>query len=259
LIGCFHFISFSLQQQANTQQLTTHNVDDIVISPPCNNQSTIKTFFSVSFQSSIAIGSNLSFDVDCGKRWADCILKARKAAADDHKVQMHLFLPFDQWELQNRYYPIGKGISQGLHEVILTTEISEFLFDRDVKEVAFVFTPEQLEECGAVLQGIDNALVFCFNQKGLKKVMAKTLLPVFPSTHDDLLCPVTQCYMLKVFHDLEYLRTPIYSDWNQVSKLQGDVNHTFNFIPFSSKSWDLFSTKVVWWHGAYAPSLWRAD
>ena len=201
-------------------------------------------FFSVSFRSSIAIGSYFSFDVGCGKRRVSCILEARKAANDDHEVQVNLFLPFDQWELRNRYFPIGEGIGQGLHEVILTTEISEFLFDHDVKEVAFVFTPKQLEEYGAVLQGIDNAFVCRFNQKGFKKVVRKTLSPVFPSKHDGLLCPVTQCYTSKVFHDLEYLRTQIYSDLNRVSELQGDANRTFNRIPFSSESWDYLVLKL---------------
>jgi hypothetical protein len=138
-----------------------------------------KPFFSVSFRSSIAIGSYFSFDVGCGKRRVGRILEARKAADDDHEVKVNLFLPFDQWELRNSYFPIGEGIGQGLHEVILTTEISEFLFDRDVEEVAFLFTPEQLEEYGAVLQGIDNAFVCRFNQKGFKKVVTKTLSPAF--------------------------------------------------------------------------------
>jgi hypothetical protein len=109
------------------------------------------THSSVSFRSSIAIGSYFSFDVGCGKCRDGRILEARKAANGDHEVQVNLFLPFDQWELQNRYFPIGEGIGQGLHEVILTTEISKFLFDRDIEEVAFVFTPKQLEEYGAVL------------------------------------------------------------------------------------------------------------
>jgi hypothetical protein len=157
---------------------------------------------------------------------------------------MNLFLPFDQWELQISYFPIGKGLGLGLHEVILTTEISEFLLDCDIEEVAFVFTPNQLEENGAVLQGMDNAFVCCFNQKGLKKVVTKTLSPAFPSKHDNLLCPVTQCYTSKTFHDIEYLRNQIYSDLNRVSKLQGDANGTFNRIPFSSESWDYLVSKL---------------
>jgi hypothetical protein len=48
----------------------------------------------------------------------------------------------------------------------------------------------------------------------------------------DSLCPVLQCYTSKVFHDMESLRNRIYSDLNQVSELQGDVNCTFNRIPF---------------------------
>jgi hypothetical protein len=196
-------------------------------------------FFSVTFRSSIAIGSYFSFDVGCGKRRVGRILKATKADDDiDHKVQVNLFIPFDQWGLRDSYLPIGGGIGQGLHEVILTTDISEFLFDRDVVAVAFVFTPEQLEEYGAVLQGIDNAFVCRFNQKGSKNVVTKTLSPAFPSKHVDSLCPVKQCYTSKVFHDIEYLRDRIYSDLNRVSELQGFVNRTFNRIPFSSESWD---------------------
>jgi hypothetical protein len=155
-----------------------------------------------------------------------------------------LFLPFDQWELRNSYLPVGKGLGLGLHEVIPTTKISKFLFDRDVEDVAFVFTPDQLEEYGAVLQGIDNAFVCCFNWKGLKKVVTKTLSPAFPSKHDNLLCPVKQCYTSKIFHNMEYLRNQIYSDLNRVSELHGDANRTFNRISFSSKSWDYLVLKL---------------
>jgi hypothetical protein len=43
---------------------------------------------------------------------------------------------------------------------------------------------------------------------------------------------------------MENLRNRIYSDLNQVSELQGDVNRTFNRIPFSPKSWDYFVLKL---------------
>jgi hypothetical protein len=245
LIGGFLIILFSLQQKAkysttnHSQRRWYRNLT--TMQQPNYEQ---KPFFSVSFRASIAIGSYFSFDVGCGKRRVGRILEARKAAADDHIVQVNLFLPFAQWDLRNRYLPIGEGIGQGLHEIILTTEISEFLFDRDVEEVAFVFTPEQLEEYGAVLQGIDNAFVCRFNQKGFQKVVTKALSPAFPSKHADLLCPVTQCYTSKVFHDMENLRNQIYSDLNRVSELQGDVNRTFNRIPFSSESWDYLVLKL---------------
>jgi hypothetical protein len=90
----------------------------------------------------------------CGKRRVGHIIEATKADNDNHKVKVNLFIPFDKWKLQNMYIPIGEGIAQDLHEVILMTKISEFLFDRDAQEVAFVFTPDQLEEYGAFLQGI---------------------------------------------------------------------------------------------------------
>jgi hypothetical protein len=138
---------------------------------------------------------------------------------------------------------IGEGIAKGLQEVILTAEISEFLFDHDVEDVAFVFTPEQLEEYGAILQGIDNAFVCHFTEEGGKK-LTPTLSPAFPSKHADSLCPVLQCYTSKVFHDLETLRNQIFSDLNRVSKLQGDMNRTFNRVPFSPDSWDYFVLKL---------------
>jgi hypothetical protein len=89
------------------------------------------------------------------------------------------------------HLPIGEGIAQGLQDVILTTEIYGFLFDRNVEDVTFVFTPEQLEEYGAILQGINNALVCCFNKAGGKK-LTQTLSPAFPPKHEESLCPVMQ-------------------------------------------------------------------
>jgi hypothetical protein len=148
------------------------------------------------------------------------------------------FLPFDQWELENGYFPIREEIGQGLHEIILTTEISKFLFDLKVEEVAFVFIPEQLEEYRAILQGIDNTFLCCFNQKGLKKVVTKTLLSVFPSKHDNLLCPVTHCYTSKIFHDLENLR--------KSCKVMSIPPSTAFPHSFFFRELGLFSIEVVW-------------
>jgi hypothetical protein len=202
-----------------------------------------RPFFSVSFRSSIAVWSYFIFNEgSCGKQRVSQIISVTKAAYDDHEVKVNR--RFDNWKLRQNHFVIGEGIAKGLHEVVLTTEISEFLFDRDVEDVAFVFTPEQLEEYGAILQGIDNAFVCCFNEEGGKK-LTRTLSPAFPSKHVDSLCPVTQCYTSKVFHDIESLRNQIYSDLiAQVSELQGDINRTFNRIPFSSESWDYLVLKL---------------
>jgi hypothetical protein len=202
-------------------------------------------FFSVSFQSSIAIRSYFCFNVgSSGERRVGRIIEATKVANNDHKVKVNLFIPFEEWDLRDNHFAIGLGIAIGLQEVILTTKISEFLFDRDVAEVAFVFTPEQLEEYGAILQGIDNAFVCRFDLKGQKKLITRTLSPAFPSQHQDSVCPVTQCYSSKVFHDMENLRNRINLDLNRVSELQGDYNCTFNCIPFSSESWDYLVMKL---------------
>jgi hypothetical protein len=205
---------------------------------------TQRPFFSLSFRSSIAVGSYFVFNVgSCGKRRVGRIIAVTKADNDDHEVKVNIFIPFNEWKLRHKHFSIGEGLAKGVQEVVLTTEISEFLFDRDVEDVAFVFTPGQLEEYGAILQGIDNAFVCRFDEEGGNK-LTKTLSPAFPSKHDDALCPVTQCYTSKVFHDLESLRNRIYSDLNRVSELQGDVNRTFNRIPFSSESWDYFVLKL---------------
>jgi hypothetical protein len=43
---------------------------------------------------------------------------------------------------------------------------------------------------------------------------------------------------------MESLCNQIYSDLNRVSELQGDMNRTFNRIPFSPESWDYFVLKL---------------
>jgi hypothetical protein len=201
-------------------------------------------FFSANFRAAIAVGSYFIFNEgSCGKRRVGRIISATKAANDDHEVKVNLFIPFNEWKLHHKHFAIADGIAKGLQELIITTEISEFLFDRDVEDVAFVFTPEQLQEYGAILQGIKNAFVCRFNEAGGKK-LTQTLSPAFPSKHADSLCPVLQCYTSKVFHDLETLRNQIFSDLNRVSKLQGDMNRTFNRVPFSPDSWDYFVLKL---------------
>jgi hypothetical protein len=89
-------------------------------------------FFSVSFQASIAIGSYFSFDVGCGEGCVGRILQAAKANHEDHEVKVNLLVPFEEWKLRHQHFPIGEGIAVGLQEVVLTTEIAKFLFDRDV-------------------------------------------------------------------------------------------------------------------------------
>jgi hypothetical protein len=203
-----------------------------------------RPFFSVNFRAAIAVGSYFLFNVgSCGERRVCRIIEATKAANNDHEVKVNIFIPFNEWKLHHRHFAIAEGIAKGLQELIITTEISGFLFDRDVEDVALVFTPEQLEEYGAILQGIDNAFICRFNEAGGKK-LTQMLSQAFPSKHADSLCPVLQCYTSKVFHDMESLCNRIYSDLNRVSELQGDVNCTFNRIPFSAESWDYFVLKL---------------
>jgi hypothetical protein len=110
-----------------------------------------RPFFSVSFRASIAVGSYFVFNVgSCGKQRVGCIIEAEKASGNDHEVKVNIFIPFDEWKLRHKKIAIGEGIAKGLQEIVFTTEISEFLFDRDVEDVAFIFTPEQLKEYGSL-------------------------------------------------------------------------------------------------------------
>jgi hypothetical protein len=139
---------------------------------------TQRPFFSLSFRSSIAVGSYFVFNVgSCGKRRVGRIIAVTKADNDDHEVKVNIFIPFNEWKLRHKHFSIGEGLAKGVQEVVLTTEISEFLFDRDVEDVAFVFTPGQLEEYGAILQGIDNAFVCRFDKEGGNKLTKHFLQP----------------------------------------------------------------------------------
>jgi hypothetical protein len=71
-------------------------------------------------------------------------IEATKADNNDHEVKVNVFIPFDDWKLRHNHFAIGEGIAKGLQEVVLTTEISAFLFDHDVEEVAFVLLKKLL-------------------------------------------------------------------------------------------------------------------
>ena len=157
-----------------------------------------RPFFSSSFRSSIAVGSYFIFNVgSCGKQRVGRIIEATKADEDDYEVKVNIFIPFDNWKLHQNHFAIGEGIAKGLQEVILTTEISKFLFDRDVEDVAFVFTPEQLEEYGAILQGIDNVFV-CRYYDNEEEVKDGDIVP-FPSMIKAE-CPVPRCFLSRLFY-----------------------------------------------------------
>jgi hypothetical protein len=68
-----------------------------------------------------------------------------------------------------------------------------FSFDDDVKDLAFVFTEDQLVESGAYLDSIANAYICRFQENGDK---VKALLP-FPCMHP--FCPLPQSFTAKVF------------------------------------------------------------
>jgi hypothetical protein len=76
------FPLFALITTTNTQQQTTHNVHEIVgLSSWFIYQ---RPFFSVSFQSSIAVGSYFIFNVgSCGKPHVGHIIEATKADKED--------------------------------------------------------------------------------------------------------------------------------------------------------------------------------
>jgi hypothetical protein len=87
-----------------------------------------------------------------------CIIKATKTDVG-WLVDANLFINFDAWPSNYDDITIGEGCH--IKELVLTSKTIEILFDKNTYDLAFVFTPEQLQRYGALLQGIDNAYVCC--------------------------------------------------------------------------------------------------
>jgi hypothetical protein len=114
-------------------------------------------FFLSTFQCSIAIGSFFIFTRpdDRRKQLVGQIVKATKSVdqdqddKEDHAVTVNLFLSFDEWPPKTTLHPIKEVLGKNLHEVVLTSHTCEFLFDRDVCDIGFVFTTFELARRGA--------------------------------------------------------------------------------------------------------------
>jgi hypothetical protein len=167
-----------------------------------------KPFFSSIFCCSIAIGSTFIF-----KRSSDHLKKslvvgqiidATKVGEDDHEVTVNVFLSFDDWPPNKTLYPIKEGLGKNLQEVVLTSERDTYIFDRDVYDIAFVFSTFELNKRGAILQGIDNVFV-CRYYDDEEEVKDGAIVP-FPSMIKAK-CPVPRCFLSWVF--FRYRNSPL--------------------------------------------------
>jgi hypothetical protein len=206
-----------------------------------------KPFFSSIFCSPIAIGSTFIFirpsnrnrnnkHLEVGR-----IINARKVADDDHEVTVNVYIHFDDWPPNATLYPIKEGSGKNLHEVVLSSKTSLFIFDRDVYDIAFIFTTFELSKRGAILQGIDNVFVSRYYDDEAE-VQDGELVP-FPSMIKGR-CPVPQCFLARVFLDIETLRSQIYFDLNRRGEQQGELTKTFNHLPFTWESWQYLKFKL---------------
>jgi hypothetical protein len=121
-----------------------------------------KPFFSSIFRCPIAIGSFFIFRTpnNHSKQVVARIVSARKSVEEDdkedHAVTVNLFLSFDEWPGSTTMFPIEDGMGKNLQEAVLTCKTAEFHFDRDVDDIAFLFTTFELVRRGAILIGKEN-------------------------------------------------------------------------------------------------------
>jgi hypothetical protein len=247
----YHFFCFFNDHNNNNDQSKSQK--DTPPSPFSTMATTVSTltlplynnqpFFSRTFSCPIAIGSFFLFQMspDRSKHLLGRIVSAKKAVDDDHVVTVNTFLFFEKWPASSTLYPIKDGLGKNLQEVVLTADTADFHFDRDVYDMAFMFTTDELERRGAILQGINNVFV-CRYYEDEKEVQDGELVP-FPSMIIGE-CPVPQCLLARVFIDIETLRSQIYADLNRRGEQQGELAKTFNNVPFAWESWSYLKFKL---------------
>jgi hypothetical protein len=133
-----------------------------------------------------------------------------------------IFSPFEDILLQKER-PITEGPGRCLQEIIGTLSHKR-IKTHQILNLAFVFSPQKLQELGAVLQGILNAFICRFSSNGASfKPLA------FPCQSKD--CPVPCSLTRKLFEDIERVWDVIVGVLNGVSELQGDharvLKHTY--------------------------------
>jgi hypothetical protein len=143
-------------------------------------------------------------------------------------------MPFDEWPKNTTLYPIKDGLGKNLHKVVLTSKTVYFYFDRDVYDIAFLFTVIQLSRHRAILQGIENVFV-CRYYDDEEEVNDGELVP-FPWMMKGK-CSVLLCFLAQLFSDIETLQSQIYADLNRRGEQQSGLTKTFNHIPFAWESW----------------------
>ncbi len=205
-------------------------------------------FFSSVFHCPIAIGSFFVFTTPTNRNehLVGRIIEATKAVEkdheDDHEVKVNLFISFGERPKHTTLYPIKDGLGKNLHEVVLSSNTVLFYFDRDVYDIAFLFTAVKLSRRGAILQGIENVFVCRYYYDYEEEVNEGELVP-FPSMTKGK-CSVPLCFPARVFSDIETLRSQIYADLNRRGEQQGELTKTFNHIPFAWESWAYLKFKL---------------
>jgi hypothetical protein len=111
----------------------------------------------------IAIGSFFIFTTptNSSKKFVGRIVKASESAEggaeENHPVTVNVFDSFDDWSGITTICPVQRRLGENPREVVLTSKLADFHFDRDTCDAAFMFATSELSQRGAVLRGINNA------------------------------------------------------------------------------------------------------
>jgi hypothetical protein len=142
-------------------------------------------------------------------------------------VVVSLFKPFEN--LLKKETPITDGPGRCLQEIIHTCS-QKCIKRSQISNLAFVFSPQKLEDLGAILQGISYAFVCRFSSDGA------CFKPItFPCESKE--CPMPCSLTRKLFKDNERVRDVIVGVLNRVSELQGDHARVLKHSYCSPEFW----------------------
>ena len=183
--------------------------------------------FCKQFASNVEIGTYILFKDEEGDEMKEVvgqILQVHSAS----KVIVAVYKPFGDIEPRIRR-PITDGLGKCLREIVSTLSQTQVKITQ-ISNLAFVFSPEKLEELGAVLQGITNAFVCRFSLNNV------SFHPIsFPCESE--FCPVPCSLARKLYEDTERVRDVIVGILNRVSELQGDHARVLKRSSCSPEFW----------------------
>ena len=138
-------------------------------------------------------------------------------------VIVSVFKRFEDVILLKKERPITEGPGRCLQESLHTPLQKQIKTDQ-ISNLAFVFSPQKLQELGAVLQGISNAFICHFSSN------SACFEPLaFPCQSMD--CPVPCGLARKLFEDTKCVQDVIVGVLNCVPELQRDhawvLKHTY--------------------------------